>query len=119
MPGVTLERNDSVMVNRCTCVCLSVKKDRMCVLTVLGAFEIIIALASLGMGNWAVISYGEHLRRTAAFNFWSGGAVSIIHLFTSLFSVCVSQELYLKIHFGAQYVWVTEIYCSTEEKFIY
>ena len=77
MPGVTLARNDSVVVNRCSC--LSVKKDRMCILTVLGAFEIIIALASLGMGNWAVISYGEHLRRTAAFNFWSGGTVSIVN----------------------------------------
>ena len=93
MPGVTLERNDSVMVNRCTCVCLSVKKDRICILSVLGAFEIIIALASLGMGNWAVISYGQHLRRTAAFNFWSGGAVSIADLIEFFHRLFVSQQL--------------------------
>ena len=48
----------------------------MCALTVLGAFEVIVALASIGIGNWAVFAYPGHLRKTAAFNFWSGGAVS-------------------------------------------
>lgn len=47
----------------------------MCALTVLGAFEVIIALASIGIGNWAVFAYPGHLRKTAAFNFWAGGTV--------------------------------------------
>ena len=80
MSGNTMERENSVIMNRCTCLCSCAKKDRMCALTVLGAFEVIIALASIGIGNWAVFTYPEHLRKTAAFNFWSGGMVSEILL---------------------------------------
>ena len=77
MSGINLERGESFTVNRCTCLCVCAKKDRMCALTILGAFQIIIAVASIGLGNWAVFAYPGHIRKTAAFNFWSGGAVSI------------------------------------------
>ena len=75
MSANTVERDNSVIVNRCNCLCSCAKKDRMCALTVLGAFEVIVALSSIGIGNWAIFAYPGHLRKTAAYNFWSGGVV--------------------------------------------
>lgn len=72
-----MEGDRTISMDRCTCLCSCAKKDRMCALTVLGAFKVIVALASIGMGNWAVFAYPGHLRKTAAFNYWSGGAVSV------------------------------------------
>ncbi len=64
----------------CSCACLCIKKERTCTLTVLGALQIFISFGSLAVGNWAVFSLPIHLRKTAAFSFWSGGTVSILYL---------------------------------------
>jgi len=70
-------------MTRCSCLCSCAKKDRICVLTILGALQVIVAISSIGIGNWAVFSYPVHLRKTAAFNFWSGGVI----LFSGVLSI--------------------------------
>ncbi len=73
----TNERIETLSVERnCSCICTCIKKERTCTLTILGAFQVFIAVGSLAVGNWAVFSFPEHLRKTAAYPFWSGAAVS-------------------------------------------
>eukprot|EP00794_Sanderia_malayensis_P020234 gene20234-22211_t len=65
------------VVERSSCTCTCMKKERTFTLTVLGALQFVIALGSLAVGNWAVFSFSQHLRKTAAFPFWSGGAILV------------------------------------------
>lgn len=78
MPGVTFERE--MPIRSCSCACVCIKKEKTWALTILGGLQLFVALGSLAIGNWAFFAFSDHLKKAAAYPFWSGGVVSTIFI---------------------------------------